>query len=575
MIKNNIVSYLLRVLTMRKIIIFLILLFSGSVFADTYPASAIYSMQPFGEGSEITGSSYSAVCATAETMAISHYPQFPGLYTDLVTPLCKLYFASGSLFNQETIYESYSCPAGGSLSGTSCINAPPCTAPQVRNVITGMCEANSVLPDCEGVQTPLNTNCKYPTDRGDGIDCADGTTVYPPMVCPVSAWDDKMPPKEGQQKTCSDGRVIGYPTTCFDIFKQQAKDQFGIDKALAIVLNTLGGGLPKAALRVVDNLVTGLPEVRSVVPIAAKVNQTGVSAFTKLDTEIPVISLGKAVSEYIKSSPAGPYVEQLKQAVRSGTAKTELVVNSNTGVVTPGSSLVPLTSNQLARIALQSNSIAPLPLSEIEPYIHYPTVPWLEPALDAIDTDFKRVYDPSGQKAPLNFPQISPTNPLISPTLLESPKPLVTLGPNSPLSYSKPVLVPSSTLPAPSNNTNPTGTDTLTSPLASPAPGTTVDPTAVEAPPEPPTIYPDTWKYFDFLPMANPFVFDVSALLPKLPETSCTYEIHRTFGVPLLGEKHFDFAPCVPLQPLRAVLDWVFAVITAWVCFAVIFRSAV
>jgi len=546
---------------MRKIILFLILTFSGAVFADTYPASVVDNMAACVAYAPNVGG------VSCVSMGVN-----PDLWSGVKFQILN---SGGTWISSIYLFVQYECLFGGSLSGTSCINAPACTAPQVRNATTGMCESLSVLPDCEGVQTPINTNCKYPTDKGNGIDCSDGSTVYVPMVCPVSSWDDKMPPKEGQQKTCSDGRVIGYPTTCFDIFKQKAKDQFGIDKALAIVLNTLGGGLPKATLKVVDNLVSGLPELRSVVPIAAKVDQTGLSAYTKLDTAIPTISLGKAISEYIKSSPAGPYVEQLKQVVRSGTAKTELVVNPNTGVVTPGSSVVPLTSNQLARIALESNSSAPLPLSEIEPFIDYPTVPWLEPALDAIDTDFKRVYDPAGQKAPVNFPQISPTNPLISPTVSESPQPLVTLGPESPLSYPKPASIPTSTLPSPSGNPNPNGTDSPTSPVTSPAPGTTVDPTAVEAPPTPPTLYPDTWKYFDFLPMANPFIFDISKLLPTLPQTSCYYEVHTSFRVPFLGVKHVDFAPCLPLQPLRAVLDWVFAVVTAWVCFVVIFRSSV
>jgi len=64
-------------------------------------------------------------------------------------------------------------------------------------------------------------------------------------------------------------------------------------------------------------------------------------------------------------------------------------------------------------------------------------------------------------------------------------------------------------------------------------------------------------------------------LLPTLPQTSCYYEVHTSFDVPFLGVKHVDFAPCLPLQPLRAVLDWVFAVVTVWVCFIVVFRSSV
>lgn len=35
---------------------------------------------------------------------------------------------------------SYTCPYGGTVAGSSCINAPECTAPQVRNATTGACE---------------------------------------------------------------------------------------------------------------------------------------------------------------------------------------------------------------------------------------------------------------------------------------------------------------------------------------------------------------------------------------------------------------------------------------------------
>jgi len=77
------------------------------------------------------------------------------------------------------------------------------------------------------------------------------------------------------------------------------------------------------------------------------------------------------------------------------------------------------------------------------------------------------------------------------------------------------------------------------------------------------------------LPMENPFHFDISKFLPTLPEPNCYYEIHRTFQVPYLGTKHFDIAPCVPLQPLRTVLNWAFAVLTAFICFYVVFRSSI
>ena len=83
-----------------------------------------------------------------------------------------------------------------------------------------------------------------------------------------------------------------------------------------------------------------------------------------------------------------------------------------------------------------------------------------------------------------------------------------------------------------------------------------------------PPITPDTDLYKPFLETVNPFKFNPADYLPKLPESSCSYEVHVIiFGRPL------NLAPCDKLQPLRTVLGWVFAVLTGWSCFLVIFRS--
>jgi hypothetical protein len=84
-----------------------------------------------------------------------------------------------------------------------------------------------------------------------------------------------------------------------------------------------------------------------------------------------------------------------------------------------------------------------------------------------------------------------------------------------------------------------------------------------------PTLTLDTDAFFPFLNTVNPFNWDVHSFLPTLPgAVVCGYEIHRViFG------KNFDFAPCVPLQPLRAVLAWAFSVLTLWAAFMIIFRS--
>lgn len=460
-------------------------------------------------------------------------------------------------------------------------NSNQCLPPPVCKSDETLITVDPDNPYCETVpphvcvipEDPTKANCYFPDDQPDGLNCTDGSTVYPPMVCPYSLWDSFFPPDPGQSQTCSDGFVASYPSSCFEHWKiTDSQNPFGMQKAVGVVLGTMGGGLgPKPVLRVAGTLNDGLPSIRAVLPLEAKINQAGTSAYATIDTSIPKISLGKAITEYIKSTPTSSYATGITTAAVA-LGGMALVLNSNTGSLTPVGSSVPLTSNQIGDLALRTNSTNPIPLTEIQPFIDYGQVPWLEPAIDAINGDFKRVYDPAGTNPALNFPNIDPGSPSISPSFTPDIPPVATLGPNSPTQYQHPSSPTPTTQPNPETNPNPTGTDQTTAPTLTPTGD--IDPNVVEAPPVPPTLYPDTWKYFDFLPMANPFMFDISKYLPKLPETTCYYEIHRTFNVPFLGQKHFDFAPCVPLQPLRAVLNWVFAVITGFVCFFIIFRSS-
>lgn len=179
---------------MRKIILFLILMFSGGTFADTYPAQTL---------------SASMQCADWGGVSEGYNPdQWSGLKCS------KSGYPSTFLFDQ--LY----CPvaSGGSLSGTSCINAPSCTAPQIRNATTGACEppppvtcqttpitttsGSTQTLSWETLNTGSNTcdphslNCDYPlavnaTTKQCDLSCPDGSTVdvsagaqCPPPSCP-------------------------------------------------------------------------------------------------------------------------------------------------------------------------------------------------------------------------------------------------------------------------------------------------------------------------------------------------------------------------------------------------------
>jgi len=558
---------------MFRIILFLFSIFiSGIVSADTYPASGIwyYGGQSF--------STLDAACTFA----------FPGgayIYQSSTMPsTCNvLYYGSPTT---AIINRNPTCPYGGVVSADSCINAPSCTAPAVRNVSTGSCDIPLSL-NCVGTQTPLNSNCKYPTDKGNGINCADGTTVYVPMVCPTtgSRWEDIFPPPKHMCSPLDTDHSNCTPS----IF--QRIDDFASSHAIQYATALLAiAAVPELAVSSeIATILSGVSVEARAVWDGVFHNSAGEIVDVKVAADVPKSVVGDAISDYIKSNPTSPYSSQFPEAYNAQAPHAPIVVDPNTGVIHPVDSAVPLSPNQLADVAKQLSPTLPIPYSDIAPYIIPENIPWLVEAQQAIH------HDISNQQAPVNYPElVRTTNPLqsSSPYFQISPNPLQTaplfpastpqsitaiqpftvFRPSSPLPLTPPVST--TTQPPVQYNPNPLGTDAQTSPSI-PPPTTPIDPNQVETPPEPPTLYPDTWKYFDFLPMENPFHFDISKLLPTLPQTSCYYEVHTSFDVPFLGVKHVDFAPCLPLQPLRAVLDWVFAVVTVWVCFIVVFRSSV
>ncbi|MDP1771752.1 MAG: hypothetical protein Q8L15_05655 [Methylobacter sp.] len=213
-----------------RVSLFLIVsIFSGSVFADTYPAV----------------SNRDTVLSQCQAWFASHYPDTPVTCKDAtgyqgekitgfsVTP-------SGAVSEYYSLYlQPYglTCPSGGTLSGTSCINAPACVAPQVRNSL-GVCAAPPPppAPDCPNIvhgntitkqtwndttQQCENSDIVYCDsqleipDAATGsclpkpgaVDCGNGVVVISPVTCPV-------PKNHDNDITCPNGLVISPPRTC-------------------------------------------------------------------------------------------------------------------------------------------------------------------------------------------------------------------------------------------------------------------------------------------------------------------------------------------------------------------------
>ncbi|MFA5016278.1 MAG: virulence factor TspB C-terminal domain-related protein [Methylobacter sp.] len=162
----------------RSLILLLFLFFStGSVFADSYPATSVTTYY-------IGSTAFSTLSSACDSLAWSAETSVADSGSCLITRLSDGYkyrsYPTGSTV--------YSCPAGGTVSGSSCIYADTCIAPNVRDA-TGVCgpppvsctytEYNDTSSTCAKIP-----NC-YALGTGDYFDiptksCANST---PNKVC--------------------------------------------------------------------------------------------------------------------------------------------------------------------------------------------------------------------------------------------------------------------------------------------------------------------------------------------------------------------------------------------------------
>jgi hypothetical protein len=108
-------------------IIFLFFIFSGSALADTLPAVQVvtmyYAWSPFTSTYHYAATP-AATCATVGTATYVYSYVAPSSCTDPKQPDTMPLLISQS---------SLTCPNGGTLSGSNCINVPACTAPSYRD----------------------------------------------------------------------------------------------------------------------------------------------------------------------------------------------------------------------------------------------------------------------------------------------------------------------------------------------------------------------------------------------------------------------------------------------------------
>lgn len=570
----------------RILVLVGLIFFNASVSADDYPAMPIYTFN----GTEY--GSLDAACSAKRNDYDTVYDEVT--YSVIDAQSCE-FFISLNHFSYWGPTVTYSCAGGGSLSGTQCVGASACVSPQVRSTTSGMCEAPAALPFCTGVQNPVDNDCQYNLDQLS-VSCLDGSSVVPPASCPVSDWQDVF---DHPKPLCSplDTDFSQCEPLLFQRIDEWASSH-ALQYGLAAML--LGAPIISTALSVVEaatSVVADSVLYADYTVLSRTASGEMVDAVVR--AQLPKPTFGDAVQKLIEHNPSSPYVSGLPNAINgsSGPNAPQIIRDNLTGHLKYTGSDNPVTPNQLSDITKALHNTYPIPMAEVKPYIVAENIPWLKYAEPAIKYDLLHVdapaYFPISPISPLpvqvSTAQIirtaSPLSPYSTttgqpPVIVAAPaemtvrqlQPFATLTPASPMVYAPVISTPSS-LPAPTTNPNPTGTDVPTPPTVPPDPNLPVNPGDSFLPPEPPTVYPDTYKFFDFLPTVNPFSWNVSNFMPQLPVTSCNYEIHETFNVPFLGVKHFDVAPCVPLEPLRQVLQWAFAVLTAISCFFIMTRA--
>jgi len=107
--------------------------FTSNAFADTYAVTATFKIISFFESSSAQTS-----CDQYKTSRAGFGVTSNAVLGTYPTQSCRLIKSDGSIYVTSNIQVIRTCPAGGTVSGESCINAPACQSGYERDS-TGMC----------------------------------------------------------------------------------------------------------------------------------------------------------------------------------------------------------------------------------------------------------------------------------------------------------------------------------------------------------------------------------------------------------------------------------------------------
>jgi hypothetical protein len=283
--------------------------FSAFTFADTYPSSL---------GWHVNGYAYSSTAQGAcDIRAMGTYAiQKPAPSTDWG---CWNYPYTNypSVIMSGLLHDNY-CPYGGSLSGTSCINASSCTGTDVRDPVTGECKPQARV--CSSTEYDNGTACApIPDCNADHPDgryffdmttkaCATTNTVG--TIC-ISATQKYCPPID-------DCKNPGYICTNQPsaVEAAQAIRQAEIDAAKAAA-DAKKAEIAAIAAAAAD---AALAKQRSA-DDAKAAKDAAAAALAAAKTSGVQSAIDKAIQDYSKF--AADYIDSLSRATNSSSAKTK------------------------------------------------------------------------------------------------------------------------------------------------------------------------------------------------------------------------------------------------------------
>lgn len=288
--------------------------------ADTYPVVVGWALGGF------TNTSPESVCRSwwVANKPVASFGSITSVDMIFISPNWRCTVNTTTTNGQVYASPSNSCPNGGSISGSNCINAPVCISPQVRKTVSPY-----------SCFTPVE--CVYPeTDNGSGV-CANNTcpagqnrsvvtsVCQTPPVCGATETYENSSntcklyplkcPGHTHANTASDQCLADAPLVCSAGYHDDGTYSCVADNAKSCPTNTTAGtinGIPQCIPK---------PNLDTAQQAAAAAQQSAVTAAAAAKT-------AALASQNAQTALAADPTNTVKQAAATNAAAASMAANS-------------------------------------------------------------------------------------------------------------------------------------------------------------------------------------------------------------------------------------------------------